>query len=487
MAMHFSIAGPYNTVNNIELLYLYITDFKNLKNIGLNFSGNHRYTLTKTDNEQVLSCTQNHKYPESLFPILMHAQMQETNDKEFLARELSHVTAIIGQNGAGKSNVLDYLKRILSNNLSINEESLVIVKIDGVVTAYHSFTETVKLDASCKIAIRRSVKRLSASELSGEESDKSYERLHVSCFDNTKAVYYSSHADLQSFPSNFDDPPYNDISTNYLFEYDFGKGEQFAKSDFNKILSHKSQTIRRFIDLIYSNLPLPKDIRSFIPKNTFIQINRLSGAEHQSRNLDYKDKDFIERFYKKLQGGWNAADKLKKNGEQLASSRLLAKTELAYSIINHFFHNKEDVYGANSQINAEDIDWELPLEGIVEFYFKNQKWKNAATSILVYDSLNEAINIAEEFSGSAGNSVSFKVDGTTDLVSLYSNYLTYEQFFFDTGNPAGLLDFYWRGISSGEKTLLDLFARLLHTKREDFKNAGASIEREKKKYTTVFL
>ncbi|MBL0200336.1 MAG: AAA family ATPase [Chitinophagaceae bacterium] len=483
-------AEAESIINNLEILYVYIKDFKNLNHIQLNFSGHRSYHLEKNEDDFILSCRENKKYPDSIFPIPMHSLLQEGVGQVRIDKTINNVTAIIGQNGAGKSNILEYLTRILTNNLYVNEESLIILKVEGVIKAFNSFAKPILLQDGLDIEIIQSIEEISYREreslLEGDEG-KRHVTLAIPYLQNSKVVFYSPQADFQSFPFNFDDPAYNDISTNYLLEYDHGKGEEYAKSDFDKILSHKSQTVRRFIDLIYSSLPLPKDINDFIPQSTYIQINRLISPEEKSRNLNYQDKEFKKQFIKKLQDNWNAADKLRRNENQNEYYKRQAKTELSYSLINHFLINKEDEFGADTLIEAEAIDWDMSMEEIIRYYFENQKWKASSIYLLIYDSLISAIDISEEFSDFGSESFSFRVDKNVDLVTLYSNYLNYELLYEDTNHPSGLLDFYWRGISSGEKTLLDLFSRLLHAKSQGFANAGSLYGQDDRAINTVFL
>lgn len=482
MAITKSQNNKAEFAQKIEILFLYIKDYKNLESLQLNFTGEGFYHLNSTENKLVLSYRENKKYPKTVFPIKMHV-LPPARD-----REITNITAIIGQNGAGKSNILEYLKRIMTNDLFLNEEALIILKIDGVTTGHHSLQNIVETVEDLDIKLQKATKDFAYTYLFSEKDpDSIYEKLVIPNLESTRVVFYSPQADFQSFPFNNNNPQYNDISTNYLLEFDHGKGEEYTKYEFDKILSHKSQTTKRFIDLIYSQLPLPKDIDNFIPKSTYVQINRLLDPTSKSRNLLPDDEAFLNEFYRKLQEGWNWADSLRKQGNDLEQHKALLVTELSYSIIRHFFHNKETEFGASSGIKIEDIDWNMPLENIVRFFLQNQKWKKSDLPVLLFDSLINAIKESEEFSENAMNSFSFRVDRNIDLITLYSNYINYENLFQETGHPSGMLDFYWRSISSGEKTLLDLFARLLDTKNRNFVNAGATNEPKLTEISNIIL
>jgi energy-coupling factor transporter ATP-binding protein EcfA2 len=476
---------PTPEIQNVEVLFLYIKDYKNLKDLQLNFSGIGYYQIEKGGETLILTYRENKKYPNSIFPIEMFADAEHG----LSTKKINNVTAIIGQNGSGKSNILEYLRRILTNDLAINEEALIVLKIDGETKAFHSLVDSIELEEGIEIELVRSVgdgnfmDRLGLTE---EESRNRHEEFILPHLTNSRVVFYSPMADFQSLPFNFDDPKFNDISTNYLIEYDNG-WERYAKQEYDKVLSHKSQTTRRFIELIYSKIPLPDDVKSFIPDSTYVQINRLKDPREGSRNLVPDDTNFLKRFHELLDKSWRESHKLKREGNLTGHFISLYKTELSYSIINHFFYNKEEEFGGNSKIDIDKINWGLSLEEIVRYYLANQKWKPNEIYIKLYDFLLEAIDQSDEFNHNPTGNFSFRVDQNVDLIKLYSCYQEYESLFLDTKHHSGLLDFYWRGISSGEKILLDLFSRLLGTKNRGFENVGSSGHNEKIKYNNLFL
>jgi len=72
----------------MELVYLWVEDYKNIKEQGFNFSPRFRCHYDKENNE--LTIEENDNYIENFFG------------------ENINVTAIVGKNGSGKSNLLDF-------------------------------------------------------------------------------------------------------------------------------------------------------------------------------------------------------------------------------------------------------------------------------------------------------------------------------------------------------------------------------------------
>ncbi len=81
----------------MELLYIWIDSYKNIKQQGFNFSLKYQFEFTpKIESNEViggnLTCDENKDFPDNFFD-----------------EEISNVTAIVGENGSGKSSVSEFL------------------------------------------------------------------------------------------------------------------------------------------------------------------------------------------------------------------------------------------------------------------------------------------------------------------------------------------------------------------------------------------
>lgn len=86
----------------MELVYLWVEEYKNIKNQGFNFSP--KFTC---------------KYDE----ITKKLTIEEKKDYVSIFHENINVTAIVGENGSGKSNLLDIIREILYNKKISNSEA----------------------------------------------------------------------------------------------------------------------------------------------------------------------------------------------------------------------------------------------------------------------------------------------------------------------------------------------------------------------------
>ncbi|MEY6553586.1 AAA family ATPase [Bacillus cereus] len=96
----------------MELLYLWVENLQEglMKEQGFNFDNRYKYQLKQRDNKNFeLYIKPNSNYIENFFQLEEHSLESVANIK--------NITAVVGQNGAGKSSVVDFLKE----NFGIDE------------------------------------------------------------------------------------------------------------------------------------------------------------------------------------------------------------------------------------------------------------------------------------------------------------------------------------------------------------------------------
>ena len=95
----------------MELIYLYIEDYKNIKNQGFNFSS--KFTCKYDEVKKTLQIDENNNHIENFFG------------------ENINITAIVGENGSGKSSVLEVISKIISNDIT-DLKYILLTKEDGL-------------------------------------------------------------------------------------------------------------------------------------------------------------------------------------------------------------------------------------------------------------------------------------------------------------------------------------------------------------------
>ena len=109
----------------MELVYLWVKEYKNIHNQGFNFSPRFRCEYDEEENE--LTIDENDDYIPDFFG------------------ENINVTAIVGKNGSGKSSVLEILDKLLNGSI-ISSKAFIVLKGKELGSAY-------KMDISIKSSI----------------------------------------------------------------------------------------------------------------------------------------------------------------------------------------------------------------------------------------------------------------------------------------------------------------------------------------------
>ena len=106
----------------MELLYIWIEGYKNIHKQGFNFSS--EWIFDFNDESRSLSVIRNNEHIDNFFE----------------NENIINITTIVGQNGTGKSSILEYLKEVLINGgLGLQQKGVVCFrknKQDKIKTIY---------------------------------------------------------------------------------------------------------------------------------------------------------------------------------------------------------------------------------------------------------------------------------------------------------------------------------------------------------------
>lgn len=101
----------------MELLYVWVENLQEglMKGQGFNFDNRYKYQLKQGGNEKFELCIKpNPNYLDNFF------QLEEYSSKS--VANIKNITAVVGQNGAGKSSIVDFLKENFGINALVNSE-----------------------------------------------------------------------------------------------------------------------------------------------------------------------------------------------------------------------------------------------------------------------------------------------------------------------------------------------------------------------------
>jgi len=266
----------------MELVYLWVQKYKNIKEQGFNFSP--RFECEYKDGELTIT-------------------PKEHIENFFDEKGKINITAIVGENGSGKSNLLELLFHHKSPNKSSKERFYIIKTKDGLFLYYFRLT---KLQLVKKLTLKQ---KYTISKIRKEAKKTSSSQYGFS------AIYFSNI--YQSLPViDRQDKKFYNITTSYLID-------KYSKETANKeIISYKwaysvylSKCIESALIMLgNSNLELPFDkpiklnivlSSSYIDENIkgiellYSNSDDLTFSEIAKRNIVYNYYNDLEKNDKK--------------------------------------------------------------------------------------------------------------------------------------------------------------------------------------------
>jgi predicted ATP-binding protein involved in virulence len=398
----------------MELIYLYIDKYKNIKNQGFNFSP--KYTCEFKDNNLIV--TDNEKCNKNIFP------------------DNINITAIVGKNGSGKSSVLEFLNDC-KNTL---DYGIIVIKDNKNIQIYTKLNIT----SSHKIV---------------NEIDIKMTYINISHFFNPelfeKDNYIHLYKDI-SYPLD-ENESYNTFESNISKRFKNLKTELIYREIFNENPLH-------FLNN-YFNIP----IISFIQ----IQVNQEKDI-YKKIGLEYflyallLDIDFYDDKYDTItmeSDIKNSLYKLKRNEIKDIAAFIQATNQnsidienknLLYKVLNNLL-DKDNELLSYFELSFLDINKnEIILssgEYIIYFYYMTLKY--VSNSIVIFDELDLYLhpNLSR---------VIFKI--IIENIKKNSNIiLTTHSPFILSDIPKKNIIFLKDGKNVSDKVVIDTFGANIHT------------------------
>jgi len=472
----------------MELLYLWIeNDGMTIKNQSFNFSNHINFIFSETDdNTGLLTLSENPNYIEDFFGGSL--TLFEGDKAQKFNGGIVNVTGIIGENGVGKTNLLNFIIDLFTDRLPLGERFVIAFKDieNKAIKIFHTIEGyNINIDGGISNFIIEKPVLQTWNEIISIGNVFKKPKEFVNDFD---LIFYSPVFDLRNYPPNIsnDSRDYIDVSTNAIIENDVIKKGDFYPDDMDKLELHKFSNIRRQFELSFSNIAEISKVN--IPKtiNIVFHRNHFNPKEGQ-RNLTFDSEDIFNHLDKLVTEEFKKLNDIiqsyrQRNGEEknfsyrnsIEYKKILAeklKVEFTYSLIHNFFRNLSDHYNENIGIKLENIQGSNLFERTF-YFFENQKWHSKRFGNvkcgLLYSSILGLIDEVDLVEYPIEDNVNYFTTDNTGGVTVLSNYETYiTSIPYD--HKKNFISFSWRNISSGENALLDLYARLLFAKKERLK------------------
>jgi len=442
----------------MELIYTWIKEWGPFENADINFGGEYFFSY---DNEtHYLKISDNPSYTENFFnETLKNNRVQITN-----------VTAIVGANGAGKTMLLDFIKENLGSLWC--EESIFIFSENGEIILHHNLGRATIIEydkTSIDIDITPHGKPEKGEFLEGVMG---YKTGIQELIDKTEIIFFSNIADLRNEEKY---PDLRNISTNFLLKSD-KKDElkkQLCDEKKSEIAIHKERDMKRQIYFIdhykkskekFIDFTLPDKISinprvNYLKTNNEIILNSLKDKIGENTDLFR----FVQEIIKQMRNSLHSSFKYRMRERlEVLNTNLLCNLflHILQELCVHFYVPDSIRKLKTDDLIEQNYNFKIIvlLDRLKNINIEDKKYKSwiRGASELI-KRLDEIILLHGK---EKDMTIVLPYNVVLSLIEIHrKSYLVDENLLFN-----------WRDISSGEKALLNIFARL-HSLSDSEQNA----------------
>jgi AAA15 family ATPase/GTPase len=434
----------------MELHYLWIEHFRSLRKTDICFSARFIIYLIEENDVYKLMI----RYNPDFIP-------------DFFRRDnISNVTAIVGQNGTGKSTVLEYIKHHLPSGMitTVNNDIIVYTESDSIGIVKYPAQMKLKLDDQTGLF----------QEFPYENTDIDAESIKFDMkLSDIDYISYSFILDFKSEPMGYSG--LNNISTTALLSEH--RQEQNQKFDFATDLEILTKTeISKAIQLFVSEYPYELPFKK--PEELLILISEDEINQYVSRPEEYrlgKVQAQVGEYFNDLR-----ARSSKDSDRQQLVNKFYMAALANFLYTQHTYANnfpQIDIHlirDAGVRDNIRKFIMEYPVsqefEGDIFQSSQLSKKKEYLLSFLeLLESLlhNGKINIVE--TTSKERFLSFPLNNELDR-----EFRDFMGLYLQSKGLTAYLDFSWRGLSTGQQSWLSLLSRLNHVR---FHQTGSDLKK----------
>ena len=431
----------------MTLEYIFIKNYRAIKNQGFNFSSQFSIDFSAKTTE--LSIEEKTYYIEN-----------------FYGHSIKSVTGLVGQNGVGKSTILNYIKEVLSFPINSNPDNLecIIVLFDSNKNEFTLVKNGFELNIVTKKIKHKIISLNTKIKLENKEDRFKTILGEVKDFDDNAILYLSNIYDNSAERSYgpITKPYLVNLSLNYL-----SKRLDDSDSDVQTTLKYRElENNIKFIlnsDKKVFSLNLPEYI-TFHIKNIVIDEFLIERIDYKGDSKDIEFKERISEWLKEIQSRSNYFKDKSLRLKFWLSANLIIQIQNYYKV-----EGIEDLVLAIKDCKIEDLDNKL-----IDFLKSNIKYlttgdiHNKNTQLIDGFSWDNYLDIYSTFikktlfifnkydkKNKSNNTINIPLNKNSEedikeLIGLSENC---------TFN-LNIMYFVWRDMSTGEMMLLRFFSNL---------------------------
>lgn len=446
---------------NLELAYIWIKDFREglINEQGFNFDNQYRYQCKiRNENEYGIYVKENLNYIEDFFT-------RELESKEPNAN-IRNVTAIVGQNGAGKSSILEFIKDKVREKETASDKIFGNRDMENVEEYICIFRECI--DEEKKYYISHSAK-FKVNIILDDNINFNFEYTSQKEFrenlTNTNIIYFSNVFDCKNEYSN---GKLLNISTNHLTANSYGRVQNIEAEGTN----YKFREMKRQIQFVYgmkgkyNQVPLPFILPNQV--DIFTAIGSIVPPIEDESKLTELHSYLYSQFenYKKPKNFkmFNVKGRRRYKVQRFAGLIIghilyeIDRSEFRHKLIDiHFDFNDNTLNNGSRNSYFKIIRGILELATIIsekdeELTAFSEMLKALASLMIQYYKYD--FNKIPPYHGRMSLELTYNTNGVDKerferFIYIYEKACINHEF----------LQFSWRSMSSGEMALLNIYAR----------------------------
>lgn len=401
----------------MKLLYVWFKRHKKLKEFEANFGSEYLFDFECS--KKCISIKKNISYINDFFKL--------PNNKFSTKKNILNVTAIVGENGSGKSTVLDFIGDLMRNKV-IRSEYILVYSINGKLHLTSSYNKEITISSEI-FGLKLCISPVNFQE-------------HLS-------LLFSNVFDARSIETQSENEVFfKDITTNFLVKESINTSN-FLLNEFEKqvyfIHEYKDQldiqNLMRIPDKIFVDNQLNTDFNHTDELDEILNyLQDDFGIDTVDDLLNYPaPNDFYEKFY------LNCLKSFFIHMDLLINEYNIPFSSLDYS--TYLFHFSKENYSNFFHFTFKHIKDELPNN-------------------IYNDFLNELSDLSKNFHDFCEIFGKMEFNFSENLpyiITDNSKTKTFISLYQNTFTKNGCLGFTWSEMSSGEYGMLCLFSRFHHT------------------------